>query len=378
MGWMIKYDELDDDQKDFVDKEIGQIGNIWVKGFAGSGKSIMLLHALRRKLQDNPNLEACVVVYTHSLIDMFRKGLRELGIKPLPVMTFYQFIKKKNSYEYVFCDEVQDLPESVLSYIKRKSKYVYVAGDTFQSIYENTVSPDAIENILNARAFQLTKIHRLTRSIVNLVSNLMPDMNIFGSFRDMTKKDVSVRLGEADSKNSEVKYVWTNSSTAASEGYSAVVLLPTHNDISDFTSRLLQLNEKAPWTVKRNSWDKIDYDSLNRHFKGQKLKMEYIGNGYGSLYSAEQNRNVILMTYHSAKGMDFENVFIPFLSQSITISPKNDRTLLMVAITRSKMNLYLTYSGRPHFLVQSFKSACQKIEIGTNPNNINEIDEFDF
>lgn len=49
MAWMVKYDKLDDDQKDFVDKEINNTGNIWIQGFAGSGKSAMLIHALRKK-----------------------------------------------------------------------------------------------------------------------------------------------------------------------------------------------------------------------------------------------------------------------------------------------------------------------------------------
>ena len=53
MAWMVKYDKLDDDQKDFVDKEINNTGNIWIQGFAGSGKSVMLIHALRKKIDKN-------------------------------------------------------------------------------------------------------------------------------------------------------------------------------------------------------------------------------------------------------------------------------------------------------------------------------------
>ena len=108
MAWMIKYDKLDDDQKDFVDKEINSKGNIWIKGFAGSGKSVMLIHALRKKLDSSPNSNVCIVVYTHSLIDMFKTGMAELGMPSVPVMTYHQFKKGYQTYDYIFCDEVQD------------------------------------------------------------------------------------------------------------------------------------------------------------------------------------------------------------------------------------------------------------------------------
>jgi len=378
MAWMIKYDKLDDDQKDFVDKEINSRGNIWIKGFAGSGKSVMLIHALRKKLDSSPNANVCVVVYTHSLIDMFKTGMAELGMPSVPVMTYYQFKKGFQTYDYIFCDEVQDLPADVLSQMKERSQHVYVAGDSNQSIYENTVTPSEIGNIINARPFVLTRIYRLTRSIMNAVSNLLPNMDIFGSRRDMTKKDVSVRLGKAYDKKEEVKYIWEQASNATSEGYTAVVLLPKHDYIFDFANQLLRNNGKTEWSFQENNYGKPDYNSLNRHFRSQGLKVEYVGNSYGSFQNAERNRNLILMTYHSAKGMDFDNVFLPFLSDDISISRRDEETLFMVAITRSKMNLFITYSGYLHHLVEKFESTCQRIDLSSSNNNANADIDFDF
>jgi hypothetical protein len=210
------------------------------------------------------------------------------------------------------------------------------------------------------------------------VSNLIPNMDIFGSRRDMTKTDVSVRLGKGYDQNDEVKYVWNQSSTASSEGYSAAILLPKHEYIVDFANRILTLNGKSGWTLQLNNYGKPDYKSLNNHFKNQGLKIEYIGNGYGSFQNAEKNRNTILMTYHSAKGMDFENVFLPFLSDDTNISRGDEETLFMVAITRSKMNLFITYSGFLHHLVSKFETSCQKIELTpTSQKNNSDID-FDF
>ena len=378
MAWMVKYDKLDDDQKDFVDNEINSKGNIWIKGFAGSGKSVMLIHALRKKMASSPNAKVCVVVFTHSLIDMFKTGMAELGMRSIPVMTYHQFKKGFENYDYIFCDEVQDLPADVLRQMNQRSQHVDVAGDSNQSIYDNTVSTSEIGNIINARPFVLTRIYRLTRSIMNAVSNLLPNMDIFGSRRDMTKKDVSVRLGKAYDEDEEVKYVWEQSSNATSEGYSSAVLLPKHDYIITFDNRLLKANGKPSWTLQENTWGKPDYNSLNRHFQSQGLKIEYVGNGYGSFQNAERNRNTILMTYHSAKGMDFDNVFLPFLSDDTDISRGDDETLFMVAITRSKMNLFITYSGYLHRLVSKFESTCQKIDLNASNQTANTGIDFDF
>lgn len=369
MGWMVKYDKLDDDQKDFVDKEINKRGNVWIQGFAGSGKSVMLIHALRKKQNENPNINACIVVYTHSLIDMFKTGLNELGMKSVPVMTYHQFMKDTKRYDYIFCDEVQDLPENVLAQMRNRSPNVHVAGDSNQSIYENTVSPREIGNILDARPFVLTRIYRLTRSIMQAVSNFLPNLNIFGARRDMTKKDVSIRLCKTYDELEEVKYVWDQASDATSEGYSTVVLLPKHDYIEKFVNLLLKSKNKSSWTPVQNHFGSTDYSQLNKYFSTCGIKAEYVGNSYGSFQNAAKNRNLIIMTYHSSKGMDFDNVFLPFLSDNLSISKYDPQTLFMVAMTRSKMNLFITYSGYLHDYVKKFESICQRVSPSDKQTN---------
>ena len=46
------------------------------------------------------------------------------------------------------------------------------------------------------------------------------------------------------------------------------------------------------------------------------------------------------MTFHSAKGLDFDNVFIPYANTSMYISPNDSlaKTLFMVAMTRRREN----------------------------------------
>lgn len=390
MAWMIREDQLDPDQREFINVESKKSGNIWVKGFAGSGKSVLLIHSLKNVLQKEPNAKIAVVVYTHSLIDMFKTGMKELNISSsIPVMTYIEFCDKNSqNFDYIFCDEVQDLPSRVLYAMNNRARKVIVAGDSNQSIYdtdprwnEPVVNPSQVGDIINARAFSLNMIHRLTRSIIAAVQKILPSMNIWGAKRDLTKQDVNIRLCEASSETEEVKYIYQEAQKGANVGDTSVILLPTLNMISKFANQVLSTNSKPQWNEKKNTWGKPDYGDLNRHFKNNGIKIQFIGSGYGSLSDAEKNKEAILMSYHSSKGLDFDNVFLPYLNGSFYLHPSNANTLFMVAMTRSRKNLYLTYFGYTHDLVDKFKGECTEISISDILNqrtSTRSNNNFDF
>lgn len=390
MAWMIREDQLDPDQKEFINVESKKSGNIWVKGFAGSGKSILLVHSLKSVLEKEPQAKIAVVVYTHSLIDMFKTGMRELNLpSTIPVMTYIEFVDKNSMrYDYIFCDEVQDLPSRVLYAMKNRATKVIVAGDSNQSIYdtdprwqEPVVDPSQVGDIINARAFSLNVIHRLTRSIISAVQKLLPSMNIWGAKRDLTKQDVDIRLCEASSEIEEVKYIYQEVTKGTAVGDTCAILFPSNAMIYKFVDLVLSAHNKSAWNEKKNNYGKPDYGDLNRHFKSQGLKLQFIGSGYGSLNSAEQNKDAIIMTYHSSKGLDFDNVFLPFLNNNFFLHSRNAETVFMVALTRSKKNLYISYFGYTHNLVDKFKNDCTEISISDilsqkAPNRTNN--NFDF
>jgi superfamily I DNA/RNA helicase len=390
MAWMIREDQLDPDQREFINVESKKTGNIWVKGFAGSGKSVLLIHSLKNVIQKEPNAKVAVVVYTHSLIDMFKTGMQELNLpNSIPVMTYIEFCDKNSlNFDYIFCDEVQDLPSRVLYAMNNRARKVIVAGDSNQSIYdtdprwnEPVVNPNQVGDIINARAFSLNIIHRLTRSIISAVQKILPNMNIWGAHRDLTKVDVNIRLCEASSEQEEVKYIYQEALKGANIGDTSVILFPTTSSITKFSNLVFSSNGKPQWSDKKNQYGKPDYGDLNRHFRSNGIKLQFIGSGYGALKNAEQNKEAILMTYHSSKGLDFDNVFLPFLNTHFYLHPSNAETLFMVAMTRSRKNLYLTYFGYTHDLVDKFKGECTEISISDilNQSKTNRsTNNFDF
>jgi hypothetical protein len=69
---------------------------------------------------------------------MFKTGMQELNLSSsIPVMTYIEFVDKNSqNFDYIFCDEVQDLPARVLYAMNNRARKVIVAGDSNQSIYD--------------------------------------------------------------------------------------------------------------------------------------------------------------------------------------------------------------------------------------------------
>ena len=388
-NWMITYDEIkksgDQKQLDFIDNITRMDRNSWVQGLAGSGKSVVLVHSLVNIINQNQNATICIVVFTKSLIEMFKAGLKELNVQgKVKLVTYQQFVKDNTVYDYIFCDEVQDLPPSVLEKMKEKAKIqLIVAGDSNQSIYdkapgtqEPVVNVSQIGNLTNAKTYELTTIHRLTKSVINAISKLIPNLNIFAAKKNRTKQDINIRLAKGTNKTQECEYILSEAETALENDQSVVVLLPYHNTIEEFINIILELKNIQPWEVEENQWGKPDYRKLHYYLNANNVNIEYIGNGYGDLYSAN-SKKIIVMTYHSAKGLDFDNVFLPFLTPN-TFNSYFTETLFMVGMTRSKNNLYLTYSGSMHRYVKSFSEECVLIDIDELQNSSDDDIDFDF
>lgn len=369
MSWIIPENKLDAQQRDFIDNVDITRKNVWIKGFPGSGKSVLLAHTIRKIKAKDSRASVLVVVFTHSLIKMFEAAFAEMGCR-VEVVTYFQFMRTSRTYDYILSDEVQDLTPSVLNSMNSRAKHVVVAGDSNQSIFDSnpqtgeaTVTPSQINSLLDSREFELNIIHRLTHSIKNIIQKFLPRMNIFTGQIERNKIDTQVRLCEGHNNEEEVKYIMREAKRAVNVGQTAGVLIPTQEKILNFIQTVIRLEGKQPWNVQTNNFGKTDYAALNRYLSSNGIPLQYVGNNYGQF--SDNSNKVCVMTYHSSKGLDFDNVFLPYLNNSLFIVSDEtlSKTLFMVAMTRSRNNLYLTYSGYKHAYLSNFAADCHKIDI---------------
>ena len=372
MAWIIEENRLDAQQREFIDRINFNRKNIWIKGFAGSGKSILLAYTAKKVLTISPSANIVLIVFTQSLVEMFKAAFKEKNLN-VPVETYFKFMKGNSHYDYILCDEVQDLTPRILQEMKNRGTHVVVAGDSNQSIYDHdpqwqeaTVTPSEIGRLINGEAFELGIIHRLSRSIIDAVQRFLPRMNIFSEKENLGDKDTQIRLCEAPSEEKEVAYVIEQATKAVNVGDTAAILIPSAQKIIHFVNLALRHAGLPAWEGVTNQYGKTDFGVMNAFLKTNGIKMQYVGNGYGNF--SENDRRIILMTYHSAKGLDFDNVFIPFANNNLYISPDESmaKTLFMVAMTRARKNLYISHYGYPSDYLDAFKSNCSHIDISTS------------
>lgn len=188
---------------------------------------------------------------------------------------------------------------------------------------------------------------------------------------DISKQDVSIRLRKMLNIKEECKFIYDDVKKCCSARERTAILLSGSKDIVKFANTVLSVNGKPEWETVTNSYGKTDYNALNSHFRQNGIKLMCVGNGYGSLEAAGRNNYGIIMTYFSAKGLDFENVYIPFVNQDLFITFDDDRsrTVFMVAMSRSSKNLTFSHTNGLSEYVRPFQSECTVIDMTRSTND---------
>lgn len=332
-------------------------GNEWIQGFAGSGKTVLVVHLVQRILAVNPEAKVCVAVFTHALKELIDTGFEERFRDNVPVMTYHQFLSNRREYDLVVLDEVQDIPGDKLQKIQELAGRVIVAGDTDQSIYDKCSTADEIDAVLEPRSHRLIVLYRLTQKLRDIVRSILPNSQIEAA-RTGRMQDVQVTLAKAISEDQEIEWVWDNCRRYAVQGNPAVVLLTNHKIVQKFIREICRIEGKIPpdFPKKERGWG-TDYEPANEMLAESKIPLQYLGNTFGNLLDSDAKPLTYIMTYHSAKGLDFETVFLPHLNEDQMFWRKDmdiDRRLFFVGATRSRKNLFLSYSSsEPHEYVRS-------------------------
>jgi hypothetical protein len=366
MKWFIQYNSLSSKQRDIIEMILRDLERKhWVQGFAGSGKTLVMLHLIGRLGVLRPDASICFITYTNSLVELADAGFHDLAMPAtrrdkLQVMTHFKFLERPRPFDFVFLDEVQDISATDLESIKRLSRHLYIAGDPDQRIYGQGARSTEIERVTSPRQHRLVEIFRLTRLLKAVAVAIHPKATIVASEDAMKRADVKVKVCCLATARREARWVFMTAIKRARTGEPCAILIPNHDAIYDFAEHVaMALGKGSPprpiprfWNGKRKRGG--DYGPFNRFWADHDVPLRYFGNGYGNLAESSEQPMVYLMTYHSAKGVDFRNVFLPGLDSEATIvgkdalrdDPELGRRLLFVAVTRSRENLIMSHSGR--------------------------------
>lgn len=346
--WMIKESELDEDQIRVLMATLDK--SCIVSGCAGSGKSILaLIKAQRIQKEKSENYQ--IIVFTKVLCNYMNSGKKELGLTN-PFYYHWHWVNKLNAphADYLIVDEIQDFSkDEIEQLISSANKNFFFFGDTAQSIYQglkDTVAVDEIRTIIPsakvAKDWELYKNYRLPLPVARFVQQIGVDLPPFIESTYKSQEKALPKIIKYDSKEMQLDAI--HRIIHSNNMDDVAILLPDNETVSRTYHTLSKMGGNYEYRYNdkedfRNNVDKLNFDSTNPK----------------------------IMTYHSAKGLQFETVFIPFIEDFIEDRDKNQKALY-VAMTRTYRNLYVLLSG----LLPSPLS-----QIDTNLYKTTEIDSIE-
>lgn len=328
--WMVSASDIDDDQYKILNAVLDK--SCIVSGCAGSGKSVLaLLKAQRIQKEKGSNYQ--IIVFTKALCNYMNAGRKELGL----TNTFkyhYQWANRDGcpSSDYIIVDEIQDFDKDEINqFVSSTNKYFFFFGDTAQSIYGGLKKPISVDNIvrvlptnINPKSFALYRNYRLPVSVAKVAQCVGLDLDPFDDSIYRSKVKTIPRFLRCESLEKQLS---TIKEIIEKRNFTDVaILLPDNKSVVKAHGILnhIGLNHEAKYKDEedwRNSVETLNFNTSNPK----------------------------LMTYHSAKGLQFEAVFLPETELCnygiVGDKEKSQRKALYVAITRTYNYLYVLYTG---------------------------------
>ena len=312
-SFYVKDSELDDYQVKVINKKTDN--SYIVKGCAGSGKSILALWKAKQ-IQDEHRGSYMYIVFTKALMQYMADGIKEVGISQRNVDYHWHWVNRAGcpSADYIIVDEAQDFSKEDIELFKSKArKALLLYGDSAQQLYtfiqdKKTVSMEDIQYFTKFPVEQLVFNHRLPKKIARVAQYI-------NSENDELEERCTV---EGTEKPKILEY------PTVEKQYDAIIELIQNKHMED-VGILFRQNDEV-----EEAYNYFQEHGLNVEAKfGKHMDLDFTSD------------NPKLMTYHSSKGLQFENVFLP----DCTVEDDDNRNPLYVAVTRTYQSLYILHSG---------------------------------
>ena len=307
---------MDDDQLDLIERTLDK--SMLVSGCAGSGKSLIAIKKAQQIIQQGGDV--LVITYTSSLNDFIDNGIRDHNLKS-HVLYYYQWEKKNfPKADYIIVDEVQDFDEDeIRRFINATKKCYFFFGDTAQSIYggmKHTLSIEEISKITGLTQLPLYNNYRLPRNIAKVTQQYVvnnPDL-IYSERVYQNKENVFPYIVHYNNVDEEISAIvkLIKEQKLPNVG----ILLPNNDQVLQIYKKLIENGIYCEYKYSDEE-NKKTYNTLN--------------------FSTIQPK---IMTYHSAKGLQFETVILPSFTFAKGMTEQKTQ---YVAMTRTYRNLYVMY-----------------------------------
>ncbi len=332
--------------------------NYVVIGGPGTGKTIMALHraakwkdAIEKPEGKEVDHKILILVFNKTLSQYLKVALETIGLGESSARTwhswFYNFYRKKigssvpelDSYkpdweivskefqkvpdekiiEHLILDEAQDFPRELLEVLNKFSNKVTVFGDPHQAIINNKTTTVDFTHAFGAggRVYHLSKNYRNTIEIAEIA-------NLFYSGDSDDIPAVSKNNGPKPTFyqcNSYDKCIDLISNYADNNPSEMIgVLIPAGTGVHTIIRKYAKdIQDKTSTSVQHYTYNK------------QNNPFEFESDG------------VKVMSYSTAKGLEFDTLFLPEINHPNLDKPNDFLTLNSIYVASSRAKTNLTY-----------------------------------
>lgn len=369
MAWLIPFSNRTAAQQDAV--QMDTRSHKAIIGGPGAGKTLVLLHRLNLLYHRAGNKPDAVhlFVYTNTLKEFIRAGNDMLEVPDECIGTFdkwctdvyrahvsprlpyaghqpdhaairrgaYQAIEDKMAmpiFDAVLVDEAQDLDAEAIHALKRIARHVTVCMDGNQQLYDTGVSePEALAGLgLTRHTAALLAAFRCNPMVTQLAANFVVDKRRREEFLRQAANPNMDRatplLYLASSFEDEKARLIEMVRLRLSYGDSIAVLFPTKRQVHGFAAGFAEAGIQVGISTHE---EPIDFSTTLPK----------------------------LMTYHQAKGLTFDSVFLPRMDSGSfrgAMQPRIDK-LLFVGVSRAIKWVFM--SGTNGRLIQPLVALAQ-------------------
>ncbi len=322
-SWDVEEESMDDDQLDLIEMNIDK--SMLVTGCAGSGKSVIAMHKAEQVAKTGASV--ILIAYTKSLSAFMREGVDE---KTLPYKFYHHYRWREKlkmpSADYIIVDEIQDFTrEEVLEFMGAARKAYFFFGDSAQSIYKqygkNTISIEEISALTGLTPMRLYNNYRLPRTIAKITQAYVGvNVNPYEDRIYQNKEKALPHFVHFDGFEEQISAIRTlieKYTRNIFDNQSIGILLPSNELVIKICQKLQESDIPCEFKYTDDNSERF-VDTLDFETFLPKL-----------------------MTYHSAKGLQFDVVILPMY---IGAFDDESRKALYVAMTRTMHNLYVMYS----------------------------------
>jgi superfamily I DNA/RNA helicase len=242
--------------------------------------------------------------------------------------------ERSKMYHHIVVDEGQDFSpmmlKSLIAAVPTDGSFIFF-GDVAQQIYGSRLSwRDAGIRIKSNEIYRFSDNYRNSPEIVDFATDLT-NSPFWESTEDLVRP----------------------SSTRANGPKPLLVSFSdTNNEVTWVVDTAIKLSRTSSNVIIVRDRKQVNYFISLCQIQG--LHAQEI---YGKMKAFSSANGISVTTFHSAKGLEFENVFIPFLSDdNFPDSSKlksmseeslcsDEMKLLYVAVTRARHGLYMSYHG---------------------------------